>query len=295
MYSWILNISKDGEPTNYLPGQSVLMFSHPHSKNCFLMFRGNLCFSLRPFPLALSLDSSAFSSHPPFRHLYTLMRFLWAFFSSRWTVPALPDTLQYLSWSQWTFAGLHPLIKFFSCTGKHRTRHRKKRSQIFLSKNYFVSRHKANFFPPTAVLDHPFCTSSHPPSYQQPTPLRENTSLPFPGLEMLMPPSQAVTTTEVLRPHMLTFRWWPQVQEDRVGRSPGLGCKRQLRTRVLTAEHTCVTVQDHPLSDWLTLTLSLLALSLVCSTSNHDVKSSCRWEDRQCYIASRCSHSFPFT
>lgn len=31
------------------------------------------------------------------------------------------------------------------------------------------------------------------------------------------------------------------------------------------------------------------------STSNHDIKSSCRWEDHQWYIASRCPHSFPFT
>lgn len=99
-----------------------------------------------------------------------------------------------------------------------------------------------------------------------------------------------VTTTEVLRAHMLAFRWWPQVQEDRAGRSPGLGCKKQLQTRVLTAEHTYVTVQDHPLSAWLTCS----PITTV-STSNHGVKSSGWWKNHQCYIASWCPHSFPVT
>lgn len=148
MSSLVLSISKDREPTNYLPGQCVSILSHPHSKNSFLMFRGNLCFSLYPLPLILSLDTTAFSLQPPFRHLYTLMRSLWVLFSLRWTVPALPHLLQYLSQSQWPFAGLHPVVSFLSCTGKHRTSHRKKKkkSLIFLSNNYFLSRHKANFF-----------------------------------------------------------------------------------------------------------------------------------------------------
>lgn len=109
--------SKDGEPTNYLPGQSVSMLSHPCSKNGFLMFRGNLCFCLCPLPLALSLVTRAFSLHPSFRHLYTLMRSLWVFFSPRWTVPALPDMLQYLSPSQWSFARIHTVVSFLPLRG----------------------------------------------------------------------------------------------------------------------------------------------------------------------------------
>lgn len=229
--------SKDGEPTNYLPGQSVSMLSHPCSKNGFLMFRGNLCFCLCPLPLALSLVTRAFSLHPSFRHLYTLMRSLWAFFSPRWTVPALPDMLQYLSPSQWSFARIHTVVSFL--------------------------------------------------------PLRGNTSLPFPVPEMPMPPSQAKCSNHYwgTRAHMLTCRWWPQVQEDRAGRSPGLGCKKQLQTRVLTAEHTNVTVQDYPLSDWLTCSPIIALFQHLTTTLSLLVD----WEDHQCHIASRCPHSFPFT
>lgn len=54
------------------------MFSHPHGKNCFFTFGGNLLhFSLCLPPLVLSLDTTeknlaSSSSHPPFRYLYTL-------------------------------------------------------------------------------------------------------------------------------------------------------------------------------------------------------------------------------
>lgn len=241
MPSWVLSISKDGEPTNYLPGQCVSMLSHPHSKNSFLMFRGNLCFSLYPLSLILSLDT-AFSLHPPFRHLYTLMRSLWALFSLRWTVPALPDLLQYLSQSQLPFAGLHPVVSFLLYWEAQNQSQKKKFKYSFLT---IISsagvRQIFSTMVQNDVLDHPFCTSSHLPPYWQPTLHRGNTSLLSQDWRYSCHSlrQSAVTTTEVLRAHMLTFRWWPQVQEDRAGRSPGLGCKKQLQTRVLTAEHAC--------------------------------------------------------
>lgn len=191
MPSWVLSISKDGEPTNYLPGQCVSMLSHPHSKNSFLMFRGNLCFSLYPLSLILSLDT-AFSLHPPFRHLYTLMRSLWALFSLRWTVPALPDLLQYLSQSQLPFAGLHPVVSFLLYWEAQNQSQKKKFKYSFLT---IISsagvRQIFSTMVQNDVLDHPFCTSSHLPPYWQPTLHRGNTSLPFPGLKILTPLSQA--------------------------------------------------------------------------------------------------------
>ena len=75
----LLHIAKGGDSTaslgNLCQGSVTLT-----GKKCFLMFRGHLlCFSLRPLPLVLSLDTTekslALSSlHPPFGYLYTLMR-----------------------------------------------------------------------------------------------------------------------------------------------------------------------------------------------------------------------------
>lgn len=194
------------------------------------------------------------------------MRSLWAFFSPRWTVPALPDKLQYLSPSQWPFAGLHPVVPFLFCTGKHRTtepdtekkKKKREKNQKKIEYSFLTIISSAGirliFFPLQLfwinLFAHPaidLLTSNQPHSEgTQPSHSQEWRCSRHPLRQ------SAATTTEVLRAHMLTFRWWPQVQEDRVGRSSGLGCKKQLQTRVFTAEHTYVTVQDHPLSDWLT-------------------------------------------
>ena len=69
-----------GMETPQLPGQPVPGLSHPYSKKCFPMFRGNLlCFSVCPLPLVLSLGTTEKSLAPssfrlPFRYLYTSMR-----------------------------------------------------------------------------------------------------------------------------------------------------------------------------------------------------------------------------
>lgn len=61
----------------------------------------------------------------------------------------------------------------------------------------------------------------------------------------------AVSTTEVLRAHMLTFRWWPQVQEDRAGSHLDLAAKSSWA-------HTGWLVALSILFQHLTMVLSLL-------------------------------------
>ena len=83
-----------------LPGQPVPVLGHPHSKKCFLIFRGNIpCFSLCSLPLDLSLGTTekslALSSlHLPFSYLYMLTRSPWAFSPLGWTVTALSPSSQ---------------------------------------------------------------------------------------------------------------------------------------------------------------------------------------------------------
>lgn len=65
-----------------LPMKLVPVLSHPHcKKKCFFMFKWNHpYFTLCLLPLALSLNKTeksltVFSFHPPFRYLYTLMKY----------------------------------------------------------------------------------------------------------------------------------------------------------------------------------------------------------------------------
>lgn len=97
-------------PQSLNPGP---MLCHPYNKKCFLRFL--LCFSLCPFPLTLSLNTTEksqtlFSLNLPFWYLYTLLRFLQAFSSPWWIVLILSASPHRLDTPGTFLVGLHWIL-----------------------------------------------------------------------------------------------------------------------------------------------------------------------------------------